>query len=96
MGQNDSTFWAISIHALREEGDKLPPFVQRPIVQFQSTPSARRATFLDEFDHIIKEFQSTPSARRATRKVRAKSIDNIFQSTPSARRATFRARRAVS
>ena len=21
MGQNDSTFWAISIHALREEGD---------------------------------------------------------------------------
>ena len=22
MGQNDSTFWAISIHALREEGDE--------------------------------------------------------------------------
>ena len=57
---------AISIHALREEGDNshvLSPFL---IILFLSTPSARRATFFQIFNFIIKAFLSTPSARRAT------------------------------
>ena len=56
----------ISIHALREEGDapRSPP--PRLGGEFQSTPSARRATggeYRMSDRHI---FQSTPSARRAT------------------------------
>ena len=36
--------------------------------EFLSTPSARRATDIDEINtHIHKLFLSTPSARRATR-----------------------------
>ena len=34
----------ISIHALREEGDRFPPCLQRRRSAFLSTPSARRAT----------------------------------------------------
>ena len=34
----------ISIHALREEGDGLPPFLNSLDSGFLSTPSARRAT----------------------------------------------------
>ena len=34
----------ISIHALREEGDRSPDFVALADERFQSTPSARRAT----------------------------------------------------
>ena len=34
----------ISIHALREEGDKAAPMVKKYIHEFLSTPSARRAT----------------------------------------------------
>ena len=36
--------WTISIHALREEGDKYWCMESMPIWEFQSTPSARRAT----------------------------------------------------
>ena len=36
----------ISIHALREEGDRVRPVYEPPRVQFLSTPSARRATKL--------------------------------------------------
>ena len=35
---------AISIHALREEGDRRPPPGRRKSPKFLSTPSARRAT----------------------------------------------------
>ena len=38
---------AISIHALREEGDSDRPFTAPPKQQFLSTPSARRATNLN-------------------------------------------------
>ena len=34
----------ISIHALREEGDRVQPDKKERLVTFQSTPSARRAT----------------------------------------------------
>ena len=57
----------ISIHALREEGDfaaRRFSYIRR---LFQSTPSARRATFRLSFRwSMLAKFQSTPSARRAT------------------------------
>ena len=58
---------AISIHALREEGDCFPGLVGHLHVLFLSTPSARRATgsVPGRGAHYGK-FLSTPSARRAT------------------------------
>ena len=58
----------ISIHALREEGDRCPNSYRRCGCRFLSTPSARRATL----DYLLALsvsdlFLSTPSARRATR-----------------------------
>ena len=57
---------AISIHALREEGDEASKFAAQRTKLFLSTPSARRAT--NDHNARIKEeqFLSTPSARRAT------------------------------
>ena len=79
---------AISIHALREEGDRAvyaaaarscyfyprPPRGGRPdetgryrrAYRFLSTPSARRATQVNDGVAVVEEFLSTPSARRAT------------------------------
>ena len=57
----------ISIHALREEGDTINQLRQAFQVQFQSTPSARRATREGHGADGWVLFQSTPSARRATR-----------------------------
>ena len=58
--------------------------------QFLSTPSARRATFLDT-PSIPRDprFLSTPSARRATEVLVQKLAAYEFLSTPSARRATI-------
>ena len=56
----------ISIHALREEGDVKAKDSGNTILQFLSTPSARRATVEHfRFRNAIL-FLSTPSARRAT------------------------------
>ena len=58
--------------------------------KFLSTPSARRATFLDT-PSIPRDprFLSTPSARRATEVLVQKLAAYEFLSTPSARRATI-------
>ena len=40
--------------------------ISEPVVLFQSTPSARRATFSSSSVLMSERFQSTPSARRAT------------------------------
>ena len=56
----------ISIHALREEGDNGLSEPGKPLMQFLSTPSARRATDADGDTLTVTEFLSTPSARRAT------------------------------
>ena len=56
----------ISIHALREEGDRLAHVVGKGDRIFQSTPSARRATGIHGVSSTSPIFQSTPSARRAT------------------------------
>ena len=60
------------------------------ILEFLSTPSARRATY-DPTALGDQEWQflSTPSARRATRLNYAHAHARAFLSTPSARRATF-------
>ena len=57
---------AISIHALREEGDGLFTVPYEAVKIFLSTPSARRATQTHQAAHGRDRFLSTPSARRAT------------------------------
>ena len=58
---------AISIHALREEGDLILCLLITSVYQFLSTPSARRATFNCSLQRLSRGgFLSTPSARRAT------------------------------
>ena len=47
--RQDRDWQEISIHALREEGDALPPGVLAPPFAFLSTPSARRATIAGAF-----------------------------------------------
>ena len=56
----------ISIHALREEGDKAELSESYTAKVFLSTPSARRATSAQMVDEMLVQFLSTPSARRAT------------------------------
>ena len=57
---------AISIHALREEGDTNAMAQQTDVLIFLSTPSARRATAGPMERRTVARFLSTPSARRAT------------------------------
>ena len=83
--------YAISIHALREEGDRPSMdklgchryFYPRP--PRGGRPPILRACL------VRCLFLSTPSARRATEGGRTMNITVKFLSTPSARRATFRA-----
>ena len=56
----------ISIHALREEGDRHPRGKEPVGKLFLSTPSARRATAIKAYSYAKDGFLSTPSARRAT------------------------------
>ena len=57
----------ISIHALREEGDRGAALIGCARHLFLSTPSARRATtFPRAISPLESRFLSTPSARRAT------------------------------
>ena len=79
----------ISIHALREEGDREQAAKLIRDALFLSTPSARRATAPVIFVNVLDpKFLSTPSARRATLPSCLFPIDQQFLSTPSARRAT--------
>ena len=65
----------ISIHALREEGDKATRSHPPGPAGFLSTPSARRATLHSVYlFHADGRFLSTPSARRATAKTETKSL----------------------
>ena len=68
----------ISIHALREEGDRDANEFIAAVSIFLSTPSARRATPTDLQDAIVQAlFLSTPSARRATND--EKNIEKCLQ-----------------
>ncbi len=81
---------AISIHALREEGDSRPcstearPSYFYPRPPRGGRPSARR------YMRSGSLFLSTPSARRATADTIINDAAVQFLSTPSARRATSR------
>ena len=68
----------ISIHALREEGDAIPPQATGGILIFLSTPSARRATEIPYSQYTVKEFLSTPSARRATSRQMVQSLTTLI------------------
>ena len=58
------------------------------MIEFQSTPSLRKAT--EQFYHglVYHTFQSTPSLRKATFGMKRYFDDDTFQSTPSLRKAT--------
>ena len=79
----------ISIHALREEGDTARKTKSINLSQFQSTPSARRATESRSAEggitsisiHALREEGDLATLPVCTVKI-------TFQSTPSARRAT--------
>ena len=80
---------AISIHALREEGDSFDESVKTYAKEFLSTPSARRAT-MDVFK-LLELFNISIHALREEGDLcgePAGCYDEQFLSTPSARRAT--------
>ena len=87
---------AISIHALRGEGDLLNPGMSFSYFLFQSTPSAGRATVCFDGCRLASKFQSTPSAGRATHDKCPPSFPILFQSTPSAGRATRKNKRVAA
>ena len=78
----------ISIHALREEGDRLLCVVRSRRHNFYPRPPRGRRLELFGDGRRDSQFLSTPSARRATLTTSSKSNCASFLSTPSARRAT--------
>ena len=79
----------ISIHALREEGDRgSQPVFPRPVHFYPRPPRGGRLK-AKIAGRIVEIFLSTPSARRATGgPVLGQRVGKEFLSTPSARRAT--------
>ena len=81
---------AISIHALREEGDEQEVIsMLRKEMNFYPRPprGGRHSTTGGSESDVL--FLSTPSARRATHNRVRLRILYLFLSTPSARRATY-------
>jgi len=71
----------ISIHSLREKGDK-EKAVQKHLTDiFQSTPFVRRETKYDSEVSRIEAFQSTPFVRRETAQILQDWID-VFHFNP--------------
>ena len=66
FGENDTDYWAISIHALREEGD--PQQTVRNEEKIISIHALREEGDMPGYNGIryVAIFLSTPSARRAT------------------------------
>ena len=80
---------AISIHALREEGDNGTFARMCETMQFQSTPSARRATVhLEPQESPLLDFNPRPPRGGRLAVAGPARYNAKFQSTPSARRAT--------
>ena len=79
---------AISIPALREEGDDINEINDHIHKLFLSPPSARRATMTASTARHSGKFLSPPSARRATKLYVMYETARQFLSPPSARRAT--------
>ena len=79
----------ISIHALREEGDRPRASKSQQGQVFLSTPSARRATCrLRQRQDWETHFYPRPPRGGRQGNTAALSVTTIFLSTPSARRAT--------
>mgnify|MGYP006972953393 CR=1 FL=1 len=78
----------ISIHALREEGDRLTASSPTRSVYFYPRPPRGGRPAPMAASGCTSRFLSTPSARRATPRPAVGSDFLIFLSTPSARRAT--------
>ena len=80
----------ISIHALREEGDRIRPRPRPRKIYFYPRPPRGGRLFQMSINIGGDLFLSTPSARRATgRHCPMWTLLRVFLSTPSARRATF-------
>ena len=79
---------AISIHALREEGDRRRWSGRAPWSNFYPRPPRGGRRTVPSPTPATKTFLSTPSARRATTATTSPSPAARFLSTPSARRAT--------
>ena len=79
----------ISIHALREEGDRLAaPLPALSILHFYPRPPRGGRRRRPTHSSWPSRFLSTPSARRATLSHLQIAVFSQFLSTPSARRAT--------
>ena len=89
LGVSTLYYAEISIHALREEGDRTAHGISNAAYRFLSTPSARRATGADEgirqaqaiSIHALREEGDVTDSARSP-------MILSFLSTPSARRAT--------
>ena len=81
--------YAISIHALREEGDVSLTQLDDIRVDFYPRPPRGGRHGQDAAGVRLLQFLSTPSARRATRMMDSFPLALQFLSTPSARRATY-------
>ena len=83
----------ISIHALREEGDRAVSRMPSPYSRFLSTPSARKATHRARPSHPGSQnfYPRPPRGRRHVSMV-VRTRYSRFLSTPSARKATPSAR----
>ena len=79
---------AISIHALREEGDEVPMQSRPHRHYFYPRPPRGGRPPAAVSASMTRSFLSTPSARRATNAQEDESSTLVFLSTPSARRAT--------
>ena len=87
--------WMISIHALREEGDRRRAQTIFVTCYFYPRPPRGGRQYKFKWLPGGLGFLSTPSARRATAGFAVCGfLLGIFLSTPSARRATRRAQRA--
>ena len=80
----------ISIHALREEGDRVR--FLRSSQRHNFYPRPPRGGRQSALSQVIAaaQFLSTPSARRATSAANTPAATSAFLSTPSARRATYK------
>ena len=88
--QCEAKLLAISIHALREEGDVSPPFWGAAGSYFYPRPPRGGRRSAAGLEGQAGRFLSTPSARRATPMSRSICARRSkFLSTPSARRATL-------
>ena len=80
----------ISIHALREEGDRVRFLRSSQRHNFYPRPPRGGRLLVRVCTMLLVIFLSTPSARRATSYLPGTAIVDLFLSTPSARRATAR------